>query len=84
MVMLYMLIVGTIILSYVRGRDRQPFWSSLAIEAGFLVAVLHVGYLTEGISSYIEFLIGWIMPVIGACLVADGLGRWIASRKEPG
>ena len=76
--LLLLFVAGTIIMSYVRGRAREPFWQAFALEAGFLAAVLHVGYLTEGTSSYAEFLIGWITPAVGACLVADGLGRWIA------
>ena len=77
--LLMIFIAGTVFISFVRGRAREPFWQAFGLEAGFLVAILHYGFF-EGVfaASYVNFLMGWIAPVITACSAADLTGRWMA------
>ncbi len=83
MLTLMIFIGGTVLISYVRGRAREPLWQAFGLEAGFLVAILHYGFF-EGVfaTSYIAFLLDWIVPVIAACRAADLAGRWVARKSE--
>lgn len=79
--LVYFFIIVTIIMSFHRGRHREPFRKSFAIEAGFLAVWLHYGFASDAFPramTYPSFLVQWVAPVVAACLIADGLGRLVA------
>lgn len=82
---LYAFILLTVVMAFIRGREGQPFVISLAIEAGFLVAVLHYGFFTQAFEDYVTypvFLLGWVLPIVVACQIADGAGRLMRRRWD--
>jgi hypothetical protein len=78
--LLYLFIVGTIALSFHRGRTQQDAWTSFWIEPGFLVALLHYGFVTHAFEDtpYVSFLAGWVLPATVACVTAYWIGRGVA------
>lgn len=82
---LYLFIAGTVVMAFDRGRRHERFWSSFAIEAGFLVALLHDGFLSGAWSTslkYPSFVLGWVVPAIVGCLIADEIGRLVGRWQE--
>ena len=82
--MLILFLLATIFLSFWRARQYADFWPTFFIEPGFATLLLHYSYFNQAFEenlTYLNFIIDWVLPVVGSCIVAFGVGHWLAMRK---
>ncbi len=82
--MLNIILLASIFMSYRRGRQLDDFWPTFFYEPGFAVVLLHTLFINDAFEDYLtypDFLIGWILPVIGCCIVSFGIGHWFSMRE---